>query len=302
MEGQGRYPEVDFDSDGYRFTCWKSLGAPRGVEFIDFSDVNDYSTLDAAIYVESPDFNSPIYKEVNSPKFVYISEPPCIAPNNWSKATHDKFDYVFTSNTDLIDGKKYFRHTVAHRFPATVPQGLEGRDRFCVLVAHGAKSFGGPSISIYHERHNTANWFSMNHPEELDLYGIGWPGSNRCYKGVMNEPKTVAFQRYKFSICYENTKDFPGYVTEKLHHSLIAGCIPVYWGAADVANTVPTECFIDRRNFSNHEELYSFLHSITDEDYMRYQKAIAAYILDPGNIYKAENNASYMIDVLLDRV
>lgn len=44
------------------------------------------------------------------------------------------------------------------------------------------------------------------------------------------EEKLAYISQYPFNICPENT-NAEGYVTEKLFHAMMAGCIPVYWGA-----------------------------------------------------------------------
>ncbi|NBR61256.1 MAG: glycosyltransferase family 25 protein, partial [Actinobacteria bacterium] len=36
-------------------------------------------------------------------------------------------------------------------------------------------------------------------------------------------------QNHKFNICFENHSE-PGYITEKLLHAKLAGCVPLYWG------------------------------------------------------------------------
>lgn len=37
-------------------------------------------------------------------------------------------------------------------------------------------------------------------------------------------------RRYKFTIAFEN-QSYPGYVTEKIADALMAGTVPIYWGA-----------------------------------------------------------------------
>jgi GR25 family glycosyltransferase involved in LPS biosynthesis len=51
-------------------------------------------------------------------------------------------------------------------------------------------------------------------------------------------------ESYKFAITYENAKA-PGYVTEKLLHAKAAGCVPIYWGAAEVADDFDAGGFIN---------------------------------------------------------
>ena len=55
------------------------------------------------------------------------------------------------------------------------------------------------------------------------LFTKDWP----LYRGMVKD-KLATLQIYKFSICYENARDIPGYITEKILDSMAAGCIPVY--------------------------------------------------------------------------
>ena len=45
-----------------------------------------------------------------------------------------------------------------------------------------------------------------------------------------NNDKLSFLRQFKFNICPENCSSH-GYVTEKIFHSFISGCIPIYWGA-----------------------------------------------------------------------
>lgn len=51
-------------------------------------------------------------------------------------------------------------------------------------------------------------------------------------------------EKHKFNICFENSKG-EGYVTEKLLHAKLAGCIPVYWGAPEAVHDFVPEGFIN---------------------------------------------------------
>lgn len=59
--------------------------------------------------------------------------------------------------------------------------------------------------------------------------------------------KIKLLQGYKFHFCTENSY-WPGYVTEKLLHAKIAGCIPIYDSRNDVAGHFNANSFIDLRN------------------------------------------------------
>jgi len=56
--------------------------------------------------------------------------------------------------------------------------------------------------------------------------------------------------KHKFSIAYENSP-YPGYTTEKLMDSFLAGSIPIYWGDPKVKEDWNQEAFIDVNYFGN---------------------------------------------------
>ncbi len=232
-------------------------------------------------------------------KFALLQECEVIAPRNWNISLHSQFDALFTWNPGLVDGVKYFRVNFSNAFPAA-PAPLGERNGFCALIAAHKKNFH--PLELYSERERSIRWFERFHPSELDLYGVGWDryafggprivralnritpltrmlgGRFPSYKGKL-AAKRPALLDYKYSICYENARDIPGYVTEKIFDCLFSGCIPIYWGAPDIKLYVPEECFIDRRKFSSHEALYTYMKGMTPGEYASRLEVIARYLL-----------------------
>ncbi|MDP2598924.1 MAG: glycosyltransferase family 10, partial [Candidatus Liptonbacteria bacterium] len=112
---------------------------------------------------------------------------------------------------------------------------------------------------LYGERLQAIRYFSE--VPGFDLYGWRWDQmprhpfyfyygkyARKAWRGAP-EDKTVAMAPYKFAICFENC-EAPSWVTEKIYDCFSAGCIPVYYGAPDIAEIVPPECFIDFRKFA----------------------------------------------------
>jgi hypothetical protein len=96
-------------------------------------------------------------------------------------------------------------------------------------------------------------------------------------------------------------RDLPGYITEKIFDAMCAGCVPVYWGASNITDHIPAECFIDRRQFASHEELYTFMKGMSGKDYLRYQEAIRAFLSSPGvRPFSAEAFAETVVSVVVD--
>ena len=130
------------------------------------------------------------------------------------------------------------------------------------------------------ERIKAIEFFSRTN--DIDLYGSKWnkllpfpywflrKAIQRVYKGRA-ESKYATLSKYNFSICYESCI-FPGYISEKIFDCFFAGNIPVYYGAPDIQEHIPKNCFIDRRDFKNYRELRIFLKSLTESEIKNYKE------------------------------
>jgi hypothetical protein len=140
---------------------------------------------------------------------------------------------------------------------------------------------------LYKDRLDAICHFS--HAADFDLFGRGWSDTTnlsgpeaeavaRSYRGELPVfAKLSVLSRYRFAICFENTA-FPGYVTEKIFDSFVAGCIPVYLGAPDITEMIPPSSFIDARDFANFADLESYLRSMKPEDGLEYVAAAADFM------------------------
>lgn len=198
---------------------------------------------------------------------LFMWEPPVVQPRLYDPKEQEAFSKIYTWDDSLVDNVKFFK------FFYPVLQPMIPKDerldfdekKLCVLVATNLHSTHPKEI--YSERERVIQFFETLGTDAFAFYGRGWePLGYKNYKGVAAN-KTDVLRRFRFNICYENTKDIKGYVTEKIFDAFAAGCVPVYWGASNIADYVPPECFIDRRNFSSNEELYAFLKSVTKEEY-----------------------------------
>lgn len=97
------------------------------------------------------------------------------------------------------------------------------------------------------------------------------------YRGpIPDGEKTTYLTRYRFSVCFENSRDpyyARGWVTEKIYDCLIAGTIPIYWGAPDITTYVPSEVFIDYRAYTSADELYRHLMGLSERELARMARA-----------------------------
>lgn len=97
-----------------------------------------------------------------------------------------------------------------------------------------------------------------------------WYSGRRC--------KIDLTKNYKFDICYENTKNVRGYISERIFDAFAAGCIPIYWGATNIKNYIPENCYILRDKFANNQELYNFMKNLSEQEYQKYITNIKLFL------------------------
>ncbi len=100
----------------------------------------------------------------------------------------------------------------------------------------------------------------------------------------------------RFNIAFENTET-PGYITEKLIEPLLAGTIPIYWGAPDVLRDFNPDCFIHARDFDDLDSLADFVLAL-DNDKDRQLRYLAAPAFRNGQLPVCLTDA-YVADPIL---
>ena len=292
--------------------CFGLLRKKFGESNIDLStqDINHPSKSQFTIYLEIPKNKNILSKKNN---YLLIYESKLIRPDNWQIEKHKYFKKIFTWNDKFIDNKKYFKINYTYKIPFELNFHLNKKEKFCACIA-GYKLKTHP-LELYSERIKAIRWFEKNHPENFDLYGTGWDKHyfygnflgmdltrlNRLkflakimkprfpsYKGPVQSKKEI-YKKYKFAICYENIKNIPGYITEKIFDSFFAGCVPIYLGAPNITDHIPQNTFIDKRNFESYDDLYKYLKNMPDKKYINYLKNIENFLKsDQVNQFTAE--------------
>lgn len=294
------------DDSFYPFYLMKKRFADSGCDLntYDYLTAEDEKHLDfKLIFSDIPkniDYFMKRYPTI--PKYLLINESEIILPDNWNLNLHQKFKKIFTWHDNFIDNKKYFKTNFSNRFPDSIPKNISEKTELCTLIAFN-KKLNHP-LELYSKRMEAIRWFEEHHPEDFDFFGIGWDeytfGGPRIirmlnrvrflkkmlapkystYRGRV-ERKFDTLRKYRFSICYENVRDLPGWVTEKIFDCFFAGCVPIYWGAGNVTAHIPENCFIDRRTFNTYEELYEFIKKMDDNTYLRYLDNIESFLKSP---------------------
>ncbi len=269
------------------------------VSTIDTEPLESYDTI---VFLDFPGFKNKYFKKLIKGGFenlyLLIFESEVTRPDNWNTENHKYFKKIFTWNDEFVDNKKYFKINFSSKISTDLDFDLHKDNKLCAMIA--GHKFKSHPLELYTERVKAIRWFEHNHPEDFDLYGIGW--DRYYFEGALSKlnkfriltrflkptypsyggsvkSKRETLRKYKFSICYENARDLPGYITEKIFDCFFAGCVPVYRGASNVTDYIPRDTFIDRRNFKTYDELYKYLKNMSGIEYSNYLDAIKDFIL-----------------------
>jgi hypothetical protein len=93
--------------------------------------------------------------------------------------------------------------------------------------------------------------------------------------------KSAVLGQYTFAICFENMI-LKGWITEKIFDCFFCGTIPIYWGAPEIRDVIPADCYIDMREFADYAALGRFLRALSPAAIDRYREAARAYLASPA--------------------
>ena len=286
------------------FLPWRQLRerfAAEGVE-LNTRDVNAGREVDFELHLNAQ-------RGVSHPfSYAYLYEDPIVRPINGDIVELARYRKIFTSNEDLIDGE----HVLSLDYPndltlREVPTFKE-RDLFCVLIASNKALLHPHPRNLHHRRVEAIRFFEEHAADRFTLFGPGWdippvqpghlgrvakrlnewkrrlrPGAPPAFpswRGTINRKHEV-LDRARFSICYENSRGSPGYISEKIFDCLTSGCVPVYIGTSHSKPPIPEDCFIDGDQFKTPRELLACIERIDAGHFAMYQQGIREFLASP---------------------
>jgi hypothetical protein len=174
-------------------------------------------------------------------------------------------------------------------------------------------------LELYSERVATIRWFERNQPERFSLFGAGWDVSAGAgpirrrfersklgrtahprfpsWRGRVGE-KYDALSQFRFGFCYENARDIPGYVTEKLFDCVLAGTIPIYWGPPNSASLLDPATYVDRSEFVSTAEVVEYVESLDDATLDKMRTAGIRMIEQDAVAYRPETFVNILMNHL----
>lgn len=249
------------------------------------------------------DFRPSLYQTQERERtYILLFETPLIHTENENPFKHKRIDEIFTWRKDL-GVEKVTPINFSNKITIPEISGWQGRESFSCIISGNKTTVNPDPRELYSERIKTVRWFEEYALNDFHLFGTGWDmppmrygkigramtrlqGRTGKMIGIKFFPsyrgrvtsKLETLRKFKYSFCYENVTGYDGYITEKIFDCFFAGCVPIYWGAPDITVHIPENCFIDRTQFKSHEEMYSHLKTISEQEYIQYQKNIISFL------------------------
>jgi hypothetical protein len=172
------------------------------------------------------------------------------------------FDLHFGFRPTSILGSRWFRYplwityidwwdpqSAYHVDRLLAPRGPTQRPRFCNFI-YGSE----PSI-------RTEFFLRLNEARRVDSLGRVLNNAGARARG--RDGKMQALSESLFTIAFEN-QVAPGYVTEKLVEPLLAGSIPIYWGAPEAKQDFNPDAFVFAEDFAGFDDLIRHILRLAD--------------------------------------
>ncbi len=244
----------------------------------DLTNDKDSNELSYVVVWNKPHFlkDKQLSKFPQKKAVLFMWEPPVVQKNLYTNRFNSKFKRIYTWNDDLVDNKKYFKfyYPVLQKMRDHLPSFAERK----LLTQISGNKKSKHKKELYTQRRSVIEYF-QNKPEgEFEFFGTGWEKENFRHCKGSTADKYETLKNYRFSVCYENMHDVKGYITEKIFDCFAAGTIPIYWGASNITDYIPKECFIDRREFASFEDVLNRIRSMDQETYETYLKNIQAFL------------------------
>ncbi len=284
------------DSCQYHFLILKSILQIRNVEIGCSNTINKEN----ANVLLSLNIIKDIEKCSIAKKIAIIGEPPIIYPPNKLSKVRENYDIILTwEHSKLLDKRHMFLPLCANIKSLDLSKfkdDFKNREGICLIASN--KQLSKASNELYSLRKKAIRYFSKQNRIKFSLYGYGW--EKRAFYGLLRplnkiniakkvmytppstykgtcETKRYVLEKYKYSIIFENYSSNEAFITEKIFDCMFSGCIPIYQGSSAITRYIPSNCFIDFRNFTSFDDLRLYLLGMTQDEFNEYMNAILEY-------------------------
>jgi hypothetical protein len=267
--------------------CFEPGGSKEDVKYIICSNIPDFVSMRQLLMIP---------KE----KLILICwEPPTVIAHQHEQNALNRFKKVLHWDDSKVDGD----HVIKMYYPSMQPMKKElipfNKRKLCCMVV--GKKTSDHLKELYSYRKKIIDFYSNKKRGFFDLYGKYWSLDDSIdFKGAPPDKGKVLSQ-YRFSYCFENTKDLPGYITEKIFDCFQAGTIPIYYGANNIIDYIPENCFINFRKFRSIEAVHRYILEMKEEEFLAYINNIQAFLSSEiAQKFTSENLIKTLIEVILN--
>jgi len=220
---------------------------------------------------------------------------------------------VFTGDV-FIDNYAFCNTHQIGNFPCLNPVSedhfLSRERQIATMMSYSTSMLAAPSPPHGTNLHKLrVDIISYAHRNDFGkVMGGGWPqeffavesGYAAEVRGEIQESWSIVklrwLSRFWFNLCFENTLA-PHYVTEKIWHAIMAGCVPVYYGrGSTISTSFPKGSFVDYTDFNSPKKLVQYLLELSATQACEiYNAGVAAF----NKMLKRKANSHALVE--LDR-
>lgn len=165
----------------------------------------------------------------------------------------ENFDLMMSYRQDADVVYPFYRHEYVELLSQKV--STDHKQNKCCMSASGRMHSGGRLQYLKELQKHTG----------INLYGM-FSNSKHLQSNREIDDRPNIFREYKFVISFEDAID-TDYVTEKFFDPLIAGSVPVYFGAPNIDDFAPGDnSFVNIRNYKNPKALAQFINSCYEDE------------------------------------
>ena len=188
-------------------------------------------------------------------------------------------DNIYTWRSDIVDSKKIHQYYYPSPLRPEIFSTQKRNLKICSILSGNKFGRGPKKNDLYKFRRYFIKELIKNNI--LDLYGADWKSDpDEFLKMNSNGPvdsKIKTYKNYTYALCIENSINEIGAVTEKIIDSFDSGSIPLYLGAPNIIDLIPSSTYIDLRQYRKPQNLILFLNSLSEDDIINFQMEIKKF-------------------------
>jgi alpha(1,3/1,4) fucosyltransferase len=272
------------------------------------ADVMPKEDADVVIYMAQPsspkDVVTQKLKRPSQKAILVICETSLGARYALNPRNHIGYDAIFTYVEPLVDDKRYFFLAPRAFYRHRITTGLEFEERRlgCLVGTNRRMRYRTGVFAMRKGwKFSLTDWIDYVFcPGELisyrsqlgkacanyegysfDIFGEGWEllsETRHVCRGIPEGSTLSYVGKYRYYFALENHRSDCGLVSERVWDALWGDSVPVYLGHTGIDKFIPSECYVDARQFKDAKQMLDWLHSTPEMTWAKYRTAGRQFI------------------------